>query len=235
MRRPPPTRRFERGPEKNEPRINEEIRIMRVLVIDQDGNNRGEMLTDDAIALAREQGADLIEVAPLARPPVCRIGDFGKLKYEKKKKEAVARKAQTTVELKEIKLRPKTDDHDLQVKLKHARRFLGEGDKVKVTCRFRGREIAHREIGEEQCLWLAKECDDLAMIESPPKMEMKQMFMILAPRKAKPGAIEAQPSAPPPPRPAPPPGPPTAVRRPGPPPGYVGGPGPRGPSENNDD
>lgn len=208
---------------------------MRVLVIDQDGNNRGEMLTDDAIALAREQGADLIEVAPLARPPVCRIGDFGKLKYEKKKKEAVARKAQTTVELKEIKLRPKTDDHDLQVKLKHARRFLGEGDKVKVTCRFRGREIAHREIGEEQCLWLAKECDDLALIESPPKMEMKQMFMILAPRKAKPGTVEAQPAAPPPPRPPPSMGPPTAVRRPGPPPGYAGGPGPRGPSENNDD
>ena len=185
MRRPPPTRRFERGPEKNEPRINEEIRIMRVLVIDQDGNNRGEMLTDEAIALAREMGSDLIEVAPLARPPVCRIGDFGKLKYEKKKKDAVARKTQTTVELKEIKLRPKTDDHDLAVKLKHARRFLGEGDKVKVTCRFRGREIAHREIGEEQCLWLAKECDDLALIESPPKMEMKQMFMILAPKKSK--------------------------------------------------
>ena len=97
---------------------------MRVLVIDQDGNNRGEMLTDEAIALAREMGSDLIEVAPLARPPVCRIGDFGKLKYEKKKKDAVARKTQTTVELKEIKLRPKTDDHDLAVKLKHARRFL---------------------------------------------------------------------------------------------------------------
>lgn len=207
---------------------------MRVLVIDQDGNNRGEMLTDEAIALAREMGSDLIEVAPLARPPVCRIGDFGKLKYEKKKKDAVARKTQTTVELKEIKLRPKTDDHDLAVKLKHARRFLGEGDKVKVTCRFRGREIAHREIGEEQCLWLARECDDLAMIESPPKMEMKQMFMILAPRKAK---VASVPDAPPPP--APRPQGPETVRRPGPPPGYAGDPGPaqagRAPTENNDD
>ena len=226
---------------------------MRVLVIDQDGNNRGEMLTDEAIALAREMGSDLIEVAPLARPPVCRIGDFGKLKYEKKKKDAVARKTQTTVELKEIKLRPKTDDHDLAVKLKHARRFLGEGDKVKVTCRFRGREIAHREIGEEQCLWLAKECDDLALIESPPKMEMKQMFMILAPRKAKVGLTDGPPAPAPPSAPAPrppassspgpssagvPQGPPT-VRRPGPPAGYAGDPGPaqapRAPTENNDD
>lgn len=185
MRRPPPRSRFERGPEKNEPRINEEIRAIRVLVIDQEGAKLGEFLTDDAIQLARERGCDLIEVAPTARPPVCRLGDFGKLKYEKKKKDAEARKHQTIVELKEIKLRPKTDDHDLEVKLKHARRFLEEGDKVKVTCRFRGREIAHREIGEQQCLWLASNCEDLALIESPPRMEMKQMFMILAPKKAK--------------------------------------------------
>ena len=196
MRRPPPTRRFERGPEKNEPRINEEIRAIRVLVIDQEGAKLGEFLTDDAIALARERGCDLIEVAPQARPPVCRLGDFGKLKYEKKKKDAVARKSQTIVELKEIKLRPKTDDHDLQVKLKHARRFLEEGDKVKVTCRFRGREIAHREIGEQQCLWLASNCEDLALVESPPKMEMKQMFMILAPKRAKIGS-EGPPVGPP--------------------------------------
>jgi len=196
LRRPPPTRRFERGPEKNEPRINEEIRAIRVLVIDQEGAKLGEFLTDDAIALARERGCDLIEVAPQARPPVCRLGDFGKLKYEKKKKDAIARKSQTTVELKEIKLRPKTDDHDLNVKLKHARRFLEEGDKVKVTCRFRGREIAHREIGEQQCLWLASNCEDLALVESPPKMEMKQMFMILAPKRAKIGS-EGPPVGPP--------------------------------------
>lgn len=213
MRRPPPRARFERGPEKNEPRINEEIRAIRVLVIDQEGAKLGEFLTDDAILLARERGCDLIEVAPQARPPVCRLGDFGKLKYEKKKKDAQARKAQTTVELKEIKLRPKTDDHDLEVKLKHARRFLEEGDKVKVTCRFRGREIAHREIGEQQCLWLANHCEDLALIESPPKMEMKQMFMILAPKKAKVGAAAPPPG---PPMGAGPAGPQT-VRRPGPP------------------
>ena len=185
MRRPPPRRRFEREPDKNEPRINEEIRAIRILVIDQEGAKLGEFMTDDAIAMARERGCDLIEVAPQARPPVCRLGDFGKLKYEKKKKDAQARKAQTTVELKELKLRPKTDDHDLDVRLKHARRFLEEGDKVKITCRFRGREIAHRDIGETQCLWIAKHCEDIALIESPPKMEMKQMFMILAPKKSK--------------------------------------------------
>ena len=183
MRRPPPTRRFERGPEKNEPRINEEIRIMRVLVIDQDGNNRGEMLTDDAIALAREQGSDLIEVAPLARPPVCRIGDFGKLKYEKKKKEAVARKAQTTVELKEIKLRPKTDDHDMDVKVRAVKGFLEDGDKVKVTVRFRGREIAHKDIGEEQCKRLATLLGELATVEQLPRMDGRQLVMLLAPKK----------------------------------------------------
>lgn len=169
---------------------------MRVLVIDQEGNKLGEFLTDDAIALARERNLDLIEVAAQARPPVCRIGDFGKLKYERQKKEAAARKSQTIVELKELKLRPKTDEHDLDVKLKHARRFLDEGDKVKITCRFRGREIAHREIGEEQCLWIAKHCEDIALIEAPPKMDGRQMIMILAPKKG-PGA---KPLPPPPPR-----------------------------------
>lgn len=168
---------------------------MRVLVIDQEGQKLGEFLTDDAIAMARERGTDLIEVAAQARPPVCRLGDFGKLKYERKKKETATRKTQTTVELKELKLRPKTDDHDLAVKLKHARRFLDEGDKVKVTCRFRGREIAHREIGEQQCLWLAKECEDIALIEQPPKMDGRQMVMIIAPRKA-PGVRVAAPTGP---------------------------------------
>lgn len=186
MRRTP-RRRFEREPEKNEPRVNDEIRAPRVLVIDNEGNKLGEFLTDDAIALARERNTDLIEVAPQARPPVCRLGDFGKLKYERKKKETSARKAQTTVELKELKLRPKTDDHDLQVKLKHARRFLEGGDKVKITCRFRGREMAHREIGEQQCLWLASHCEDLCLVEAPPRMEGRQMFMILAPKKGKTG------------------------------------------------
>ena len=180
-----PRRRVEREPEKNDLRINGQIRVPRVLVIDAEGVKVGEFLTEDALALARERGQDLIEVAPQGRPPVCRLGDFGKLKYEKKKKDAAARKAQTIVEIKEVKLRPKTDDHDLQVKLKHSRRFLDAGDKVKVTCRFRGREMAHREIGEQQCLWLAEECQDISTIEAHPKMEGRQMFMILAPKKSK--------------------------------------------------
>jgi translation initiation factor IF-3 len=166
------------------PRVNDRIRAPRILVIDEAGNKLGEFMTEDAIIMARERGFDLIEVAPNARPPVCRIGDFGKLKYEKQKKDAAARKNQAVVSLKEIKLRPKTDEHDFQVKVKHTRRFLEEGDKVKVTVRFRGREMVHREIGEERCEELAKAVEDLALIEQRPTMEAKQMFMILAPKKA---------------------------------------------------
>ena len=140
-------------------------------------------MTEDAIHLARERGLDLIEVAPNARPPVCRLGDYGKMKYEKKKKDAAARKNQQTISVKEVKLRPKTDVHDFQVKLRHARRFLTAGDKVKVTVRFRGREMAHRDIGERRCYAIAEECKDLGVIEQRPSMEGRQMFIILAPKK----------------------------------------------------
>jgi translation initiation factor IF-3 len=153
------------------------------LVIDEAGNKLGEFLTDDAISLARERGLDLIEVAPNGRPPVCKLGDFGKMKYEKSKKDALARKTQVTITVKEIKLRPKTDQHDFNVKLKHARRFLDGGDKVKVTVRFRGREMAHREIGEQRCMEIAVACEDLATVEARPRMDGRQMFLILAPRK----------------------------------------------------
>lgn len=153
----------------------------RVLVIDEEGNKLGEFLTEDAVALAEERGLDLIEVAPEARPPVCRIQDFGKLKYERKKKLAQARKNQVQVQIKEVKLRPKTDEHDMAVKVKHARRFLEEGNKVKVTIRFRGREFAHRDIGAEKCLEVADQCDGLAVIESHPRMDGRQMFMLMAP------------------------------------------------------
>jgi translation initiation factor IF-3 len=153
------------------------------LVIDETGNKLGEFLTDDAITLARERGLDLIEVAPNGRPPVCKLGDYGKMKYEKSKKDALARKTQVTITVKEIKLRPKTDQHDFNVKLKHARRFLDSGDKVKVTVRFRGREMAHREIGEQRCMEIAVACEDLATVEARPRMDGRQMFLILAPRK----------------------------------------------------
>ena len=155
-----------------------------MLVIDEAGNKLGEFLTEDAIRVAKERGLDLIEVAPNARPPVCRVGDFGKLKYEKKKKDTEARKKQAVVSIKEVKLRPKTDEHDFQVKLRAARKFLERGDKVKITVRFRGREMAHRNIGSERCLEIAQELEDVAIVEQRPSMEGRQMFAILAPRKA---------------------------------------------------
>ncbi len=167
----------------NEPRVNRRIRVPRVLVIDEVGNRLGEFLTEDAIRLAEERGLDLIEVAPTARPPVCKISDFGKMKYEKKKREQEAKHNQIQVVLKEIKLRPKTDKHDLQVKLRAARSFLEEGNKVKFTVRFRGRELAHRDIGAQQCVAIAEVLKDLCAVEMPPRMDGRQMFMVLAPTR----------------------------------------------------
>ena len=155
----------------------------RVLVIDEEGRKLGEFMTIDAIKMAEDRALDLIEVAPNASPPVCKISDYGKLKYEKKKREAQAKKRQTQTQTKEVKIRPKTDAHDINVKVRHARRFLSEGNRVRVTLRFRGREFAHRDIGVEKCLMVAKECEDISMIESHPKMEGRQMFMLLAPTK----------------------------------------------------
>lgn len=175
------------APRENEAelRVNRRIRVPRVLVIDESGGRLGEFLTEDAIRLAQERGLDLIEVSPNARPPVCRIGDYGRLKYEKQKKDKIARRNQVLVELKEVKLRPKTDEHDMDFKIRHARRFLEEGNKVKVTVRFRGREMAHQKLGEAQCIEFAEACKELGVIETTPRMEGRQMFMILAPLKKK--------------------------------------------------
>jgi len=183
LRRSPRRRQQLQQPEGSDPRINARIRVPRVLVIDEEGNRLGEFLTEDAVQLARDRALDLVEVAPNARPPVCRITDFGKLKYDRKKKAAAARRNQVQVQLKEVKLRPKTDQHDLNVKVGHTRRFLDEGNKVKVTVRFRGRELAHRDIGVSQCMRVAAAAKDLGLIESHPRMEGRQMFMILAPLK----------------------------------------------------
>ena len=139
------------------------------------------MPTRDALELAMDRGMDLIEVAPNARPPVCRIGDYGRLKYDRKKREAEARKNRSTVQLKEIKVRPKTDDHDMAFKIKNAMRFLGEGNKVKITVRFRGREHAHHDIGAQQCMRLFEAVEEYAMVELRPRMEGRQMTMIIAP------------------------------------------------------
>ena len=154
-----------------------------MLVIDDDGSKLGEFLTEDAIRVAEERGLDLVEVAPTARPPVCKITDYGKLKYDKKKREQEARRNQVQTTLKEIKLRPKTEEHDLQVKIRAARHFLEEGNKVKITVRFRGRELAHRDIGAQQCSHLAEALTEVAAVETPPRMDGRQMFMMLAPTK----------------------------------------------------
>jgi translation initiation factor IF-3 len=168
---------------KDEPRVNHRIRVPRVLVIDEAGNKLGEFLTPDAFNLARERGLDLVEVAPDARPPVCRIIDYGRMKYEKKKKDASAKRNQSQVQLKEIKIRPKTDGHDFNVKLNHARRFLEDGNKVKVVVRFRGREHAHKNIGVKRCRELHQALGELAVIELQPRMDGAMMVMIMAPNK----------------------------------------------------
>ena len=145
-------------------RINHRIRVPEVRVIAADGSMLGVLQTHEALKMAHEQGLDLVEVNPKAEPPVCKILDFGKYKYDEKKKAKEAKRKQTVVEIKEIKLRPKTDDHDLAFKARAARRFLEAGHKVKFTVRFRGREITHPEKAQEQLDWITKQADDLANI-----------------------------------------------------------------------
>lgn len=152
-----------------------------MLLVDEQGERLGEFPTEDALQLAVDRGLDLVEVAPNARPPVVRIADYGKMRYERSKREAAARKRQHRTQMKEIKVRPKTDDHDLEVKIRRARKFLEEGNKVKVRVWFRGREHAHHDIGADQCLRVATAVDELGTIETPPHMEGRNMIMVLAP------------------------------------------------------
>lgn len=170
------------APEKDGPRVNEEIRIREVQLIDQDGQNRGVLPTRDALALAQEAGLDLVEIAPNSAPPVCKILDYGRFKYQNQKKASEARKKQKVVEVKEIKLRPGIDTHDYDVKMKSMLRFFEEGDKVKVTLRFRGRELAHPELGMKLLQKVKADFDEVAKVEYEPRMEGRQMIMILAPR-----------------------------------------------------
>src|SRR5271155_3971014 len=165
-------------------RVNHRIRVPEVRVIDFDGSMLGVLQTHDALRKAQEQGLDLVEVNPKAEPPVCKILDFGKYKYEEKKKQAQARRNQSVVEIKEIKLRPKTDDHDIAFKVKAARRFLEGGHKVKFTVRFRGREITHPEKAHEQLDLVLKAVDDVANIETRPSMEARAMSVVVAPKPA---------------------------------------------------
>lgn len=166
---------------KDEHRINERIRVPQVRLIDEKGNQVGVVQTQEALRMARERGLDLMEVAPNAQPPVCKICDYGKFKYEKKKKEQAARKKQTVIKVKEIQLRPGTEQHDLDYKFRAIRGFLEDGDKAKITMLFRGREIAHSEIGHKVMASLIEQMKDIGMVESPPRMDGKKLIMILAP------------------------------------------------------
>jgi translation initiation factor IF-3 len=170
------------APEKSGPRINRDIRAIQVQLIDAEGNNRGVVNLSDAQQLADDAALDLVEIVPNATPPVCKILDFGKYRFVEQKKSAEARKRQKVVEVKEIKLRPGIDDHDYEVKMRSVRRFFDEGDKVKVTLRFRGREMAHQDIGFNLLQRVRAETAPIAKVEAEPLMEGRQMTMVLAPK-----------------------------------------------------
>jgi len=180
----PVPRRFDRRPpERDTTRINERIRVPEVRVIGDDGQQIGVMATDDALKLAQERELDLVEVAPEARPPVCRILDYSKYKYEQAQKQKAARKHQTQINVREIKFRPKIAQHDYDTKKGHVERFLKARDKVKVTIMFRGREMAHPERGEMILNRLAEDLGELATIEQRPQQDGRNMTMMLAPTR----------------------------------------------------
>jgi translation initiation factor IF-3 len=183
--RPYPSRdrNFSRD-DKDDVRLNERIRVPNVRLIDENGGQVGIVPTVQALQMAREKGLDLMEVAATASPPVCKICDYGKFKYEKKKKEAVARKNQVVVKVKEVQLRPNTDEHDLAYKIKNAHDFLLEGDKVKFTVLFRGREIAHTEPGYRMCKEVIEKLAEVGVLEMNPKLEGKKLMMIMQPNPA---------------------------------------------------
>ncbi|BAT59796.1 translation initiation factor IF-3 [Variibacter gotjawalensis] len=168
--------------QKDGPRINDEIRSRDVQLIDQEGTNHGKVEFRDAFARAQEAGLDLVEIAPNSVPPVCKIMDFGKFKFQEQKKAAEARKRQKIVEIKEIKLRPMIDDHDYDTKMKAMKRFFEEGDKVKITLRFRGREMAHQDLGQKLLNRVKGDVVEFAKVEQEPKYEGRQIIMVLAPR-----------------------------------------------------
>lgn len=169
-------------PTREGPRINEMIDEPTVLLIDAEGEKRGVIPTLEAMKLAEEAGLDLVEVSPNTKPPVCKLLDFGKFKYQAQKKANEARKKQKTVEVKEIKMRPNIDTHDYDVKMKSMLRFFEEGDKVKVTLRFRGREMAHQELGLQLLNKVRDQVEAISKVESYPRLEGRQMVMVLAPK-----------------------------------------------------
>lgn len=169
-------------PQKDGPRSNNEINVPEIQLINAEGTNIGVVSTSEAIAMALDAGMDLVEIAPNSAPPVCKILDLGKFKYSAQKKAAEARKKQKVIEVKEIKLRPNIDTHDYDVKMRALEKFIGEGDKVKVTMRFRGREMAHQNIGLELLNKVRDQYEEITKVESTPRSEGRQMVMVLAPR-----------------------------------------------------
>jgi translation initiation factor IF-3 len=169
-------------PTRDGPRVNEEIRVPQVRLIDQDGEMLGVMSAREALIRAYDVGLDLLEISPNAVPPVVKILDYGKYKYEQQKKANEARKRQKVVEIKEIKVRPNIDDHDYDVKMRQMKEVIGEGDKVKVTLRFRGREMAHQDLGLKVLDRIRTELAETTKVESMPRLENRQMIMVLAPK-----------------------------------------------------
>lgn len=184
-----PRPRFPRGSipnqNKDEHRLNERIRVPQVRLIDEHGNQVGVVPTYEALQMARDRGLDLMEVSPNAQPPVCKICDYGKFKYEKKKKEQTAKKKQTVIKVKEIQLRPQTEEHDLDYKFRNVRQFLEDGDKAKITIMFRGREITYVDQGFKIMKQLVELVKDVGVVEAPPKIEGKKLIMVLAPGSQK--------------------------------------------------
>lgn len=154
-------------------------------MIDENGTMLGVYPSKDAVEMARDKDLDLIEIAPNANPPTCKMMDYGKWKYENKKKAQVAKKKQTVISIKEIQIRPRTDDHDLETKMKNARKFLIAGDKVKVNLRYQGREMAHKEVGAKVLARVTEQLSEIAVVEVEPKMEGRQLFVVLAPDAGK--------------------------------------------------
>ena len=170
------------APQKTGPRANQEITAPEVQLIDAEGENHGAVDIQRALDMAADAGLDLVEISPTNRPPICKILDFGKDKYAAQKKAAEARKKQKVIEVKEIKMRPNIDTHDYDVKMRAVQRFFDDGDKVKVTLRFRGREMAHLELGMDLLNRVKADTEEIAKVEAEPKLEGRQMMMVLAPR-----------------------------------------------------
>ncbi|HTW52388.1 MAG TPA: translation initiation factor IF-3 [Stellaceae bacterium] len=178
MARPP----FNQTPTRDGPRINSEISVNQLRLVDERGDMVGVVTRNEALDMAADAGLDLVEIAPNADPPVCKILDFGKYKYEEQKKKNEAKKKQKVIEVKEVKFRPSIDDHDYDVKMRSMQKFIGEGDKVKVTMRFRGRELAHQELGMDVLMRVKGDLDAVAKVEQFPRMEGRQMTMVVSPK-----------------------------------------------------